>query len=115
MLGFLCGCHPLSLFKKNNKGLTTARALPDCAGRRVRFIGWLLTGKLVSTKTGEAMEFLTFEDETGMVEATFFPGVYRRYAHLLTSGRPYLLTGLVEEDFGAVTLTVDHIEVLARD
>ena len=115
VLGFLCGCHPLSLFKKNNKGLTTARALPDCAGRRVRFIGWLLTGKLVSTKTGEAMEFLTFEDETGMVEATFFPGVYRRYAHLLTSGRPYLLTGLVEEDFGAVTLTVDHIEVLARD
>jgi DNA polymerase-3 subunit alpha/error-prone DNA polymerase len=111
VLGFLCGCHPLCLFKKEGKGLTPARAFPDCAGRRVRFMGWLLTGKLVSTKTGEAMEFLTFEDETGMVEATFFPGVYRRYAHLLTSGRPYLLTGLVEEDFGAVTLTVDRVDI----
>jgi error-prone DNA polymerase len=112
VLGFLCGSHPLCLFEKNGKGLTVARSLPDCTGRRVRFIGWLLTGKLVSTKTGEAMEFLTFEDETGMVEATFFPGVYRRYAHLLASGRPYLLIGLVEEDFGAVTLTVDRVETL---
>ena len=115
VLGFLCGCHPLCLFKKEGKGLTPARAFPDCAGRRVRFLGWLLTGKLVSTKTGEAMEFLTFEDETGMVEATFFPGVYRRYAHILTSGRPYLLTGLVEEDFGAVTLTVDRVEIPGKD
>jgi DNA polymerase III alpha subunit len=112
VLGFLCGHHPLRLFKKSGQGLTTAKVLPNCAGRRVRFLGWLLTGKLVSTKTGEAMEFLTFEDETGMVETTFFPGVYRRYAHLLTSGRPYLLTGLVEEDYGAVTLTVDSVKVL---
>jgi len=112
VLGFLCRIHPLCLLKRNGKGLTAARILPDCVGRKVRFAGWLLTGKLVSTKTGEAMEFLTFEDETGMVEATFFPGAYRRYAHLLSSGRPYLLTGLVEEDFGAVTLTVDTVEVL---
>ncbi len=115
VLGFLCHTHPLSLIRHNRKGLSTAHTLPDCTGRRVRFAGWLLTGKLVSTKTGEAMEFLTFEDETGMVEATFFPGVYRRYAHFLTSGRPYLLAGLVEEDFGAVTLTVDSVEILACD
>ena len=112
VLGFLCRIHPLSLVKQNQNGVTTARSLPGCVGRRVRFAGWLLTGKLVSTKTGEAMEFLTFEDETGMVETTFFPGVYRRYAHLLASGRPYLLTGLVEEDFGAVTLTVDTVKTI---
>lgn len=74
VLGFLCRIHPLSLVKQNQNGVTTARSLPGCVGRRVRFAGWLLTGKLVSTKTGEAMEFLTFEDETGMVETTFFPG-----------------------------------------
>ena len=43
---------------------------------RITFAGWLLTGKIVSTKTGDAMEFLTFEDETATVEATFFPKVY---------------------------------------
>ncbi len=113
-LGFLCRVHPLSLVMQNGQRRTTARFLPNCTGRRVRVAGWLLTGKLVSTKTGEAMEFLTFEDETGTIEATFFPGVYRRYAHLLARQHPYLLTGLVEEDFGAVTLTVDTVEILNR-
>jgi hypothetical protein len=47
------------------------------------------------------------------VETTFFPEVYRTYAHLLRSGRGYLLTGLVEEDFGALTLTVDRLQLLS--
>ena len=37
-------------------------------------------------KTGEPMEFLTFEDETGLVETTFFPQAYRRFCHLLDRG-----------------------------
>ena len=53
------------------------------------------------------MEFLTFEDETGLVESTFFPAAYRRFCYMLDRHRPYILTGKVDEDFGAVTLTVD--------
>ncbi|MEE4265505.1 MAG: OB-fold nucleic acid binding domain-containing protein, partial [Desulfobacteraceae bacterium] len=66
-------------------------------------------GKVVSTKHGDPMEFLTFEDETGVVEATFFPETYRRFCHMVDRGRPYLLTGKVEADWGAVTLTVDSV------
>jgi DNA polymerase III alpha subunit len=83
-------------------------------GRTIDFIGLLLTGKIVSTKTGEAMEFLTFEDETAIIETTFFPEVYRRYAHILSSQRIYHLRGLVEEDFGALTLTVERIRLLSN-
>jgi DNA polymerase III alpha subunit len=43
-------------------------------GRRVRLAAWLITGKVVHTRHGDPMEFLTFEDETGIVETTFFPG-----------------------------------------
>jgi DNA polymerase-3 subunit alpha/error-prone DNA polymerase len=56
------------------------------------------------------MEFLTFEDETAIVETTFFPQVYRRFCHIIDRQRPYLLTGKVEEDWGAITLTVDKVE-----
>ncbi len=111
-LGFLCGHHPITLMRKKVEPTTRACDLPACIGRSVRFAGWLLTGKLVSTKTGDVMEFLTFEDETGLVETTFFPGTYRRYAHLLASRKPYLLGGLVESDYGAVTLTVDSVRPL---
>ncbi len=55
------------------------------------------------------MAFLTFEDEIGTVEATFFPAVYDRYCHILDHGRPYLLWGRVERDRNAVTLTVERV------
>jgi DNA polymerase III alpha subunit len=78
----------------------------------VRFAGLLITGKVVSTKHGEPMEFITFEDETGLVETTFFPEAYRRFCDTLSRERPFLLSGKVEEDFGAVTLTVERAERL---
>ncbi len=108
VLGFLCCEHPVALCGKLPPGLVKVGRLGLWVGRRVRCAAWLLTGKLVSTKTGEAMEFLTFEDDTGLIEATFFPQVYRRHAHLLRSGRAYILSGLVEQDYGAITLTVER-------
>lgn len=113
-LGFLCDNHPLLSYGKQLKGRTRACDLSHFSGKRVRFAGWLLSGKLVSTKTGEVMEFLTFEDETGLVETTFFPRVYRCYAAVLHSGRGYMLQGVVEEEYGAITLTVEGVTVLQQ-
>jgi len=115
-LGFLCAVHPITLFAEQRRraGATTAKELLrlplEQAGRnrRVRFLGWLITGKIVGTKSGEPMEFLTFEDETGLVECTFFPKVYERYCHLLYRKGPMLLEGYLEEEFGARTLTVER-------
>ena len=84
--------------------------LPRFIGRQVRLAGWLITGKVVSTKHGDPMEFLTFEDQTGIVETTFFPQAYRRFCHMIDRNRPYLLTGKVEEDWGAITLTVSRVD-----
>ena len=77
-------------------------------GRRVRLLGWPIAGKVVGTKGGAPMEFFTFEDETGLVECTFFPGAYSRSCHLLDGRGPLLLEGRVEEEFGARTLTVER-------
>jgi len=111
-LGFLTGTHPITLVDKGCVKTVKGCELDSHVGRVVQFFGWLLTGKVVSTKTGEVMEFLTFEDETAIIETTFFPEVYRRYAHILASHRPYLISGLVEEDFGALTLTVEQVREL---
>ncbi len=114
VLGFLCDMHPLQLFTRHGRRLVKACDLADHKGRRVELAGWLLSGKLVSTRSGEVMEFLTFEDETALFETTFFPDIYSRYATILTSGKPYILRGLVEEDYGALTLTVHGIQLLCR-
>jgi DNA-directed DNA polymerase III PolC len=117
VLGFLCSHHPLELLAQSCASrirhcrgkLVTVSGLANRIGQRVQLLLWLLTGKIVSTRTGEAMEFLTFEDQTGQLETTFFPQVYRDHAHLLCSGRGYLVSGLVEEDYGALTLTVSGL------
>ncbi|MBR9980931.1 MAG: DNA polymerase III subunit alpha, partial [Desulfatitalea sp.] len=89
VLGFLCDRHPMTLFADavRRAGAVCARDLPQQVGRRVAFAGWLITGKVVHTKRGDPMEFLTFEDDTGLVETTFFPQAYDRFCHLLDRNR----------------------------
>jgi DNA-directed DNA polymerase III PolC len=114
-LGFLCSRHPMTLFASavDRARAVSAAELPRHLGRRVRFAGWLITGKVVHTKGGDPMEFLTFEDQSGIVETTFFPRAYDRFCHLIDRNRPYLLDGTVEQNWGAVTLTVRHVQPLS--
>ena len=111
MLGFLCDRHPITLFADAIRSLGTVKAhrIPELVGRRVRLAAWLVTGKVVHTRSGDPMEFLTFEDETGIVETTFFPEPYRRFCHMLNRNRPYLLEGKVEANWGVATLTVNRV------
>lgn len=115
VLGFLCECHPMTLFADRLKTVAHVKAadLNRHIGRGVTVAGWLITGKTVRTKHGDPMEFLTFEDETGLVEATFFPDAYHRFRHLLDTRRPYLISGKVESDYGAVSLTAERVAPLA--
>ena len=75
--------------------------------------GWLVTEKIISTKTGEPMEFMTLEDQTSLYDATVFPDLYRRSCHLLAMNQAYVVTGLVDEQFSTVTLTVKELRLLA--
>jgi len=114
VLGFLCRRHPMTLFARdvNRLGIVKSKNLKRHSGRRVTMAGLLITGKVVHTKHGDPMEFLTFEDETGLVETTFFPEAYSRFCAMLDRSRPFVLKGKVDEDFGAVTLTVDYVAPL---
>jgi error-prone DNA polymerase len=67
---------------------------------------------MAETKHGEPMEFLTFEDQTAMYDATLFPDAYRRYCHFLTAEKGYIVRGLVEESFGTVTVTITALQRL---
>ncbi len=115
-LGFLISRHPLTLHRRELAALryVAGAELHRHVGRTVTCIGWLVTGKIVSTRNDEPMEFVSFEDTTALYETTLFPDVYRTFCHMLSHRRPYVLRGRVEEDFGAVTLTVSHLRFLDR-
>jgi DNA polymerase III alpha subunit len=103
--------HPLHLFKpwKYVKGYVPAKLLSEYKGQRVRVIGWHVTAKPASTKKGERMMFVSFEDTECLFETTFFPRAYDRFGHLFTSRGPYLVEGIVEEDHGVFTINVEKL------
>ncbi|MBI1951922.1 MAG: DNA polymerase III subunit alpha [Acidobacteria bacterium] len=120
-LGFLVSRHPLTLYRGHLLALRQAGTVPvratalgDHVGRRITTIGWLITGKVVTTKDDEPMEFISFEDTTAIYETTFFPRAYERFCGMLTTARPYVLKGTIEEEFGAVAMTVEEAAFLDR-
>jgi DNA polymerase III alpha subunit len=115
-LGFYLSIHPLDRYRERLKGLSyvQARDLHLHVGKQVTMVGWLVTGKTVHTREGDPMKFVSFEDTTGLYEAVFFPKVYHRFCHMLNEMRPYMIRGKVEEDFGAITLTVHWIEFMDK-
>jgi hypothetical protein len=56
------------------------------------------------------MQFITLEDEWGLMEVTIFPGTCRLLTHL-TLG-PYVVSGIVDEQFGVFTITAETLDTV---
>ncbi|MDH5429987.1 MAG: OB-fold nucleic acid binding domain-containing protein, partial [Nitrospirota bacterium] len=117
LFGFPLQCHPLTLYAKNwsHLNLTQAIEMPARIGESITMVGWLITEKPAITKHGESMVFLTLEDTTGLYDATMFPNVFQQYGPLLTNERPLLLQGKVEEEFGAMTMTITKLQIVGQE
>jgi len=121
-LDFLVSSHPLTLYREAIERVRVERGPPLIAGQdlerhigeQVRLVGWRVTAKPIHTVHNEVMEFVSFEDTTALYEVTVFPRQYRRYAPELLTRGPFILTGLVEEEWGAISLTLDRLSVLGR-
>jgi len=113
-LGFLVSRHPLTLYKEQWQRHRPIKAseLGQHAGKWVTMVGWWISTKTVEDKNGRPMEFISFEDVTSIFDATFFPDVYARFCRKLSQRRPYLLKGMVEEEFGVATLRVKWVGFL---
>jgi len=115
-LGFPLSFHPLDRYRRLLETLphVPARDLHKWVGKEITLIGWQVTRKTVYTKAGDPMQFVSFEDRTGIYEAVIFPAVYHRYCHLLHPDRGYILKGLVEKTFGALSFTIKWIGFLDK-
>ena len=108
--------HPLVCYREalGRNGLTPAAELSRHVGKQVRVAGVLAASRRARTKGNLFMEFLTLEDETGLVEVTLFPVTYQKFGHLVTSRGPFLVEGRVEEQFGALTVSAQRLRVVPR-
>jgi DNA polymerase III alpha subunit len=115
-LGFVTDTHPMRLHADRLARLRLCRStdLPSHVGRHVMMAGMLTTAKPVHTLKDEPMEFATFDDGDGLIETVLFPRIYRERGHVLFDQGPFVFRGKVEEEFGAITVTITHLDRLER-
>src|SRR6185369_9528414 len=115
-LGFITDAHPMELHADELKRFRVCPSteLHRHVGEHVLAAGMLTTAKPVHTLKDEPMEFATFDDGHGLIETVLFPDVYRDRGHVLFDQGPFIFRGKVEEEFGAVTVTITKLDRLDR-
>jgi DNA polymerase III alpha subunit len=113
LLGFVADRPLMALLRRLlPDGLIRSVDLPRHKGRRVRTGGVVATGRFALTERGVEMQFITLEDEWGLMEVTLFPGTCPLVTHL-TLG-PYVVVGVVDEQFGVFTVTAEQFTLAGR-
>jgi DNA polymerase III alpha subunit len=119
-LGLTASANPCELLEDvaREAGAVPTTELARHVGRSVRVAGFVVTDRRVRVRArtgggGRYMKFLMLEDAHGSVEVTLFPRAYARAGHRLTDAGPYLVTGRVRADHGALTLDGHDVERLA--
>ena len=116
LLGIYVSGHPLFRFKDimtklTSMNLADIQDLPtvakpegfnpkmrdehDPSKRSMVIAGMVTESKVILTKKGDKMAFVTFEDLSGKIECLFFPKVFAEYQQFLTSDEPLLINGYV--------------------
>jgi DNA polymerase III alpha subunit len=122
-LGLTASFHPSELIQDaaEEAGAVSTTELHRYVNRRVRIAGWIVTERRVRTRVrgqqaghavGSYMKFLMLEDLHGTVEVTLFPRAYAQIGHRLHGAGPYLVTGVVKNDHGALTVDGRDVERL---
>ncbi|WP_203246660.1 DNA polymerase III subunit alpha [Sporosarcina beigongshangi] len=111
VLGFYFSDHPATEMKRAAGGEFNAiTALATVKDREHVKIAGLITGiKRIRTKKGEAMAFVTIQDETADISCTFFPRQYALAAERLIEMTIIQLNGTVERHRGKPQILVQQL------
>ncbi len=115
LLDCAVSAHPLTLFDQQIEWpeIVLATQLENHKDQTIRFCGWLVTSRRVSTGKKQYMKFLTLEDKSGLCEAVLFPGAYTRYGQLIKTHGPYIITGQVQSRLpGEANLIAEKVELV---
>ena len=111
-LGFYITGHPLGQFedileKFTNTNSSTLKEQND--GDAVRIGGMIRSTKIIKTKKGDLMGFVTLEDLHGSVEIVVFSALYAKVYDLLTEDSAILVRGGLQKDENSVKILAETV------
>ena len=104
--------HPVGLLRTEAARyacLPIREAVGAPADSTVRLAAVIAAMRRVPTRQGP-MQFITLEDETGLLEAAVLPAVYRQLADRVSTPGPFLVEGKLRIQQGAVHLEVTRLD-----
>jgi DNA polymerase III alpha subunit len=100
--------HPMRLLRAEADRLCCVRSehLSRYVDRVVSFAGIVAATRNVGVAERGAVQFITLEDEYGLMEARLSPEAWKRFHSLLSTPGPYLLRGRVHQRHGAISFSI---------
>ncbi len=111
-LGFYITGHPLSRYENTLAQFTNsdAVAIKDVEDKFPARIGGLVSGsRVLRTKKGDLMAFVTLADMHGSVEVVVFPEAYAASSELIVNDAPLLVEGQVQKEESGVKILADKL------
>jgi DNA polymerase III alpha subunit len=106
-MGFPLEMHPATMARAKHGGYTNRTTEAEEPNRRLRMWALVVADKPVPTKHGEMMQFVTLEDEAGLLEAVAFPDAFRRRKRPYRVGDVVPVSGISRRQDGLVALELD--------
>jgi DNA polymerase-3 subunit alpha len=116
-LGFYVSGHPLKNYEAVLEKFTTVNAITvkeGADGETVRVGGIVSAVKIIKTRKGDKMAFVTIEDMQGSVEAVVFSVPYARSADLLVEDNPVLVQGRLQKDEQSIKVIAETVIAMNR-
>ena len=111
VFGFYLSSHPTTMYKKDNPYAISLNQISNNFGKRVDTLILVDKIKVINTKKGDKMAFITGSDETGTMDFTLFPKVYRLY-EMVEKGDLLKIRGTVEKRLDQYQVIVQKIRYL---
>ena len=108
-LGIYLSAHPLDKYSAFAQGIGASSLVGLVPDQQAIVLVRIKEIKKIKTKKGDEMAFVSCIDQTGEMEATFFPKQFLRYHKGLKKNAELLLYGRVQDRNG-LSFVVDRVE-----
>ena len=111
LFGFYMSSHPTTFYKKDNPYCILLNEIDNNYDKTVDVLILIEKIKVINTKKGDKMAFITGSDETGTKEFTIFPKVFKDFQEL-SKGDLIKIRGHVEKRLDEIQVIVEKIKYL---
>ena len=111
IFGFYLSSHPTTMFKKENPYCIPLNTVEKNYNKQIDVLILVEKIKVINTKKGDKMAFITGSDETGSREFTLFPNRFKDYQDI-EAGDLLKVRGNVEKRLNEYQIIIDKIKRL---